>query len=176
MDQRVVGKYYWRLLHGLSHRYTPQRDAVRMALLLRSLKVLFPCKFCRRSYTAKLQHDHFAPHLASGRALRRWLIRLHNTVNREIERPRVTHDQALLLGQSFARSVRYNFEQVVFITLANIVRTHGPGTSMPMRTLARVLDHYPELTPPAISVSKGLVTCAPPALRKRIPKNSIVTR
>lgn len=146
MDQRVIGPYFWKLLHGLAHTYRPSRDRVRMCRLLRDLQTLFPCKYCRNAYRRKLARDPFPPHLQSKGSLVRWLIRIHNRVNAATDRPLVSVPEGVRLGGGFAKHTAGNFAIVVKCIRHNILNnTSERSAHVRMRELRRVVAEFPEL-------------------------------
>lgn len=146
MDQRVVGPYFWKLLHGLAHTYKPSRDRARMCRLLRDLQTLFPCRYCRNAYRRKIARDPFAPHLRSRDALARWLIRTHNRVNAQTHRARMPVAEGLRLGARFAKHTAANFALAVACVAHNI-RRNTPARARGARTreLLLLVDAFPEL-------------------------------
>lgn len=87
----VWGPKAWGFLHAVAFRYPdppkPQ-DRKAMHALLQSLGRLLPCKKCRAHYVEYLAANGVtspeAPLFADREALARWLVDLHNSVNRRL--------------------------------------------------------------------------------------------
>jgi len=92
-----LGRHAWFYLHTLAATY-PQfptdadKSAVRM--LMASFGQLFPCKLCRRHLQGNLADPHLGPVAVESReALSIWMCKLHNTVNKQNNKPEFPCEQ-----------------------------------------------------------------------------------
>jgi hypothetical protein len=99
MNPEHWGPYAWRFLHCVTLTYpeTPTSKEMReYKAFFRSLCFVLPCKICRRHYEGHLQQDPLTDKVLSDKtSLVKWLIRIHNRVNKQEHKPVLTYEQAL---------------------------------------------------------------------------------
>lgn len=90
----------WRFLHCVSFSYGDDPTAEerrRMFAFVVAVGDVLPCKRCRGHYRAyvgaHLTRGAFSPALADRDALSRFLVDLHNDVNRRLGRPTVGYEE-----------------------------------------------------------------------------------
>jgi len=95
-----LGRHTWFYLHTLAATY-PQfptdadKEGVRM--LMASLGQLFPCKLCRRHLQGNLADPELGPVAVESREdLSIWMCKLHNTVNKQNNKPEFPCEQVKL--------------------------------------------------------------------------------
>lgn len=80
----------WTFLHCVSMTYPEKPDTIeqkKYKQFFSSLGNVLPCKKCRVEYKIWLKKYPIENHLSSRKALVRWLVRLHNDVNRRNNKP-----------------------------------------------------------------------------------------
>ena len=80
MDTRFWGPSGWRLLHLISFQATSMKHT-DVALFVRNLPFVLPCKFCRASLAEYYESD---PVPAHPKDYPKWLYRIHNKVNAKL--------------------------------------------------------------------------------------------
>lgn len=99
MNPSDWGPQTWHMLHAISFNYpnrptAQEKEAYRQ--FFHSLKYVLPCERCRVHFTRELQEKNpVEPHLESRESLSRWLVNLHNEVNRRLHKPNMPYDQVL---------------------------------------------------------------------------------
>jgi FAD-linked sulfhydryl oxidase len=100
----VWGPPAWTFLHSVTMTYPEHptaEDAENMEKFLDSVGPILPCKLCRSKY-----HDYLAQHrpdLRDRDHLVRWMIRLHNSINTRLKKPRLSMAEALRKIQNECR-------------------------------------------------------------------------
>ena len=86
MDTRFWGPPAWKLLHSIAAGYDASPVMRKnMELFLEVLPYVLPCKFCRASLTEHYARLPFQDALASRTDLERWMYKIHNLVNKNLE-------------------------------------------------------------------------------------------
>ena len=90
------GPRMWKLMHAASYAYpenpTPEISQIFKYFYLKIIPNILPCPKCRRHYINNLQT--FPPRLKNRRKLTRWMVDIHNEVNKEKQRPRISYEFA----------------------------------------------------------------------------------
>jgi hypothetical protein len=100
MDPKVWGPHFWFVLHIVSFNYpdnpnTPDKDNYKR--FYESIGDILPCVNCRKHYKNHISKFPIAIHLDSRIDLIKWVIELHNIVNKALNKPIYTVDQILNL-------------------------------------------------------------------------------
>ena len=85
MDTTIWGPPFWFTLHTISLNYPDNPTyTVRQHHLLffESLKSILPCSICRNHYKEFLKNHPLSPYLDNNKSLTRWVLDLHNNVNK----------------------------------------------------------------------------------------------
>jgi hypothetical protein len=98
---RYWGKYGWPFLHYLTFSYpekaTVEQQAVTRLFFL-SVGELLPCPACSKHFLEAITSDYPVSKALEGQeSLSRWLVNVHNFVNRRLGKPEMTYEQAKLL-------------------------------------------------------------------------------
>lgn len=103
VSTEVWGPCAWKFMHAISFRYpTPSPSAEQRQSaydFLASLKQLLPCVKCRHHFTTYFDDpvDGIAgvgsAHLQDRQHLSRWLVALHNDVNRRLDKPQMAYSE-----------------------------------------------------------------------------------
>lgn len=81
MDPQYWGAPFWRLMHVLVRDHYDPQTTPDLILLLG--KCLLPCKKCRKHFATRLKRRPVPKKRHSASILQRWLVGVHNEVNRE---------------------------------------------------------------------------------------------
>ena len=93
------GPFFWNTIHiaALGYPSEPSHGHKKAAKeFFESLSHLIPCPVCREHYTVHLQKYPLLPHLDRRRDLFRWTLLLHNEVNKSLNKPPFTEEEALV--------------------------------------------------------------------------------
>lgn len=100
MDPQVWGKYQWTAIHFAALGYpTSPTEAQKQYYFTYFTKILpeiLPCLKCRQHLKQTLQTEHpmNSSALANPNALFEWTVSLHNVVNRRLEKPTLSLEEA----------------------------------------------------------------------------------
>jgi hypothetical protein len=90
MDVTKWGPFAWKFLHATTYAYPDepsQEDKQAMANLFNCLCNVLPCKRCQDHWRKNLRQHPVEPHLGSREDLTKWLIAMHNRVNKQTGKP-----------------------------------------------------------------------------------------
>jgi len=98
MNPKFWGPHGWIFLHTVTINYplepTPQeKDAYRK--FFNSLTSVLPCEKCAYHYKQHINEEPIEPALINRDALVRWLIKIHNKVNADLDKPQYTYEQVI---------------------------------------------------------------------------------
>jgi len=99
MDTIKWGKHGWIFLHYVTFNYPinpTQQDIDNYYDFFYSLKFVLPCDICKKHYSNNLLKHNLIGALKSRNLLIRWLIDIHNEVNKELGKPILSYDKALI--------------------------------------------------------------------------------
>lgn len=99
MRPEIWGPHAWIMLHSITLGYPDnpsQNDKINMLNFINSLSYVLPCEKCRINLSKHLQSHRLDDNVLSSRKnLVNWMIDIHNEVNRENNKPILTHEEAL---------------------------------------------------------------------------------
>ena len=87
MDPSVWGPPLWRKMHLETFNCPEnptQKDKVNIIKYFNSIINVLPCEKCRKHYIRELMMNPVTDHVNSRKALIKWLIDLHNSINRRL--------------------------------------------------------------------------------------------
>ena len=90
MDSSIWGPSLWNSLHLITLNYPEKPSyAVRKQYydFFNNLRYIIPCIYCRKNYIEHLNEIPLEPHLDSRQLLVKWLIDIHNLVNKTLNKP-----------------------------------------------------------------------------------------
>lgn len=98
MNPQVWGPHLWFSLHTVTFSYpfypdTEQKQQMKEFFL--SIQNILPCMLCREHYKEHLQANPIEPALESRGELAKWLIGVHNSVNKSLGKPEWTEADAV---------------------------------------------------------------------------------
>ena len=94
MKTSLWGSSAWKFLHAATFAYpdTPTEAHKTAALeMFRSLSYMLPCGECCMNYQNEFSEQSIKPFLNSRSALSRWLVDLHNRVNKRLGKPELEY-------------------------------------------------------------------------------------
>lgn len=99
MKPEIWGSHAWIFLHSVTMNYpdnpTPQ-DKREMKDFFNSLKYVLPCEKCAKNFQRNMAKYPLTDKILSSRdSLIKWLIDIHNMVNRENKKPVYSHKDAI---------------------------------------------------------------------------------
>ncbi|KAK9810045.1 hypothetical protein WJX72_003903 [[Myrmecia] bisecta] len=83
-----LGRATWTLLHVLAAQFPeePTRSQQKdVKTLIGLLTRIYPCADCAKHFKEVVRHD--PPTVSSGTELQQWMCRVHNVVNRSLDKP-----------------------------------------------------------------------------------------
>ena len=98
MNPKFWGPHAWIFLHSITMNYPKQpsdQDKHVYFNFFKSLEHVLPCEKCAYNYSNNLKKFSLEAALENRDKLIRWLISVHNEVNREIGKPPYTYDQVI---------------------------------------------------------------------------------
>lgn len=130
-DPRYWGSKFWFTIHTIAYFYSETPTPTEMAHaknFYTSLQSLLPCPGCAVHYTHLLKQFPVDEAVMSRTALMEWTNRIHNEVNRRLQKPVVTIEEYLMMNRNLERPPLVSFEPIllglaVAAVVAAIVRT-----------------------------------------------------
>ena len=89
MDPSIWGPSLWNSLHLITLNYPEKPSfAVRKQYydFFNNLRYMIPCIYCRKNYIEHLNEIPLEPYLDSRQLLVKWLIDIHNLVNKSLNK------------------------------------------------------------------------------------------
>ena len=95
-DPNRWGPALWSSLHTITFEYPinpSDADKRNYQIFFHSLKNVLPCEQCRQHYTKMIDETQpIEPALKNRETLSRWLVTIHNMVNKRLGKPVVEYD------------------------------------------------------------------------------------
>ena len=94
----VWGPFFWHTIHisALGYPQKPSYGQKKAAKeFFEALAFLIPCPVCRDHYSKFLQETPISPSLDRREDLFKWTVDLHNAVNKQLGKPRVTEADSI---------------------------------------------------------------------------------
>tara|TARA_B100001094_G_C17557426_1_gene496712 strand:+ start:25 stop:486 length:462 start_codon:yes stop_codon:yes gene_type:complete len=98
MDPRIWGPPAWTFLHSVTLAYPDnptETDRTNYGKFFNNLQPVLPCLKCSNNYLTHIKEDPVENNLKDKESLVKWLIEMHNKVNRLYDKPEVTYDEML---------------------------------------------------------------------------------
>ena len=98
MNPKFWGPGAWIFLHSITMNYPKEpSDDDKQAYynLFKNLENVIPCEKCAYNYSMNIQKYPVEPALSSRDLLIRWLIKIHNEVNKETGKREYTYDEVI---------------------------------------------------------------------------------
>ena len=109
MSPAVWGPIFWATMHIVSLGYsaTPtDEERASTIAFYNSLAYTIPCPICKTHYRAVLAQSPVESAVKSRHDLIHWVFDVHNSVNVQLGKPKITFDQYIAYMQSLAASPR----------------------------------------------------------------------
>jgi len=98
MDPDIWGPHAWMFLHSVTLAYPENPtdiDKTNFEMFFNSLLPVIPCKKCSDNYKIHIVEDPISNHLDNKENLVKWLINLHNKVNRLNGKKDYTYEEVI---------------------------------------------------------------------------------
>lgn len=132
----VWGPFFWHTMHisALGYPQKPSYNQKKAAKeFYEALVFLIPCPICREHYSQFLQQNPVAPSLDRREDLFKWTVDLHNSVNKQLGKPRFTESESIAfysrLG-ALGRSPVITTEDFAEADMRAILRGFGLGVAV----------------------------------------------
>ena len=96
----VWGPHGWKFMHYVALGYPDlptDTDKSAYQNFYESLRDVLPCQGCATHYKETILQYPVKDHLQDRESLLRWSFEIHNTVNKRVEKPTLTYEDALQL-------------------------------------------------------------------------------
>jgi len=93
----VWGPHFWKAIHYVALSYPNQpsnTDKQNYRQFFNSIQNILPCESCKKNMSSNLKLLPLEPYLDNNTKLFRWTVELHNTVNKETQKPVMPYDTA----------------------------------------------------------------------------------
>lgn len=123
MKPEIWGPYAWIFLHSITLEYPDNptiEDKKNMNNFIQSLKDILPCLKCRVNFRDHLQNNPLDDNaLSSKKNLIKWLIDIHNSVNKLNGKEELSYEKSLeKIFNSFEKN---KWKQTIIIYVALII-------------------------------------------------------
>lgn len=142
----VWGPFFWNTIHLVALGYSSEPtyiDKRAAKEFYESLTRLIPCPMCRDHYTAHLKNTPISASLDNRTDLLRWTIKLHNTVNKMLNKPEKTEVEVLAyyaaLGKR-GRSPVWNSDDLTELNMRSFL--HGVATTVGVTTVIGTIIYF----------------------------------
>ena len=98
MNPKFWGPHGWYFLHSITMHYPKnpsEQDKLIYFNVFKSLENVLPCEKCAYHYSKNLEKLPLEPALESRDTLVRWLISVHNEVNKETGKREYTYEEVI---------------------------------------------------------------------------------
>jgi hypothetical protein len=98
MDPNIWGPKAWFFLHTITFNYPEEpteKDKIIYSSFFNSLTNVLPCSVCANHYKENILKHPIEKHLDTKDDLVKWLIMLHNEVNKSNSKPTLTVDEVM---------------------------------------------------------------------------------
>lgn len=101
-DPQIWGPHFWYVLHLITFGYPDEPSYIDQRGyhdFFVNLQHVIPCYNCRKHYTKHLQEHPIGPYLNTKYNLVKWLVNLHNIVNKALNKnlPDITIEEAIAI-------------------------------------------------------------------------------
>lgn len=116
----IWGRDTWTLLHLITIK--PPQSMSAYKDFFNYLRYILPCKKCQRNYTEHVQH---LPIPNTKAELANWLIKVHNRVNRSVNKEEISTSDAIALWTRVYNETK-TLKEVFFPVMHYFINSH-PG-------------------------------------------------
>ena len=127
MDPEIWGSGLWLFLHTIAINYPKEPTAIdkkNMYNFLSSLTTIIPCEKCRLNYIKHINELPISSHLDNRNDLFQWTVEMHNMVNKELNKPIMTLDDAITEYKNiYLNKDKYSYYKKISDNVDNSVDT-----------------------------------------------------
>ena len=98
INPTIWGPHGWKFMHYVSLGYPEnptQNDKHSYKNFYYSLQDVLPCEKCKYNYLTNITENPIDSHLDTKDSLVKWVIDIHNTVNKELGKKELTYEEAI---------------------------------------------------------------------------------
>ena len=98
MDPKIWGPKLWFSLHTITFNYPNNPTYLDKRFyhdFFTNLKHVIPCSVCKNHYSQHLENYPISPNLDNKELLIRWLVNLHNVVNKSLGKRTYSHQEVM---------------------------------------------------------------------------------
>ena len=98
MNPEIWGPPAWTFLHSITLAYPDNptdTDRINYENFFNALQPILPCAKCSENYMKDLQQDPIKNHLDNKTTLVKWLINVHNRVNKNNNKRQLTYNEVI---------------------------------------------------------------------------------
>ncbi len=114
MDPKIWGPKFWFALHTITFNYSvnpDEEEKERVRNFFNSLEYILPCKLCRVNYSHHIRQNPIENQLNSRKDLVFWLIDIHNMVNVQNNKPKLSYEQVIsIYEKAYNKKIDLNSE------------------------------------------------------------------
>lgn len=136
LGPNIWGPHLWKALHMITMGYPnepSEEDKKNYKSFFENLYLVIPCSICATNYKKHLIEIPLSDDaLKSKESLAKWVIDIHNLVNKETGKKILTHDEALILITSNFKSD--NVEDTKIPIGTSPISIGNTGTGAPVNT------------------------------------------
>ena len=116
MGPSVWGPIFWRTMHLVTIGYPsiPNEEEQQAAIaFFESLKLMIPCPICKEHYKENSQKFPVRDAVDNKQKLIRWLFDLHNTINEQLGKPKITWREFVVSIGRLATLQKFSFDEAI---------------------------------------------------------------
>ena len=120
----IWGPHGWEFMHYVSFGYPDNpsnKDKNDYKTFYYSLQNILPCEKCSENYKLNLIHDPIDNHLDSRDSLIKWVIDIHNKVNKETGEKVLNYEEAISLYSNEESSFIENCVKLTIVLLIILI-------------------------------------------------------
>jgi hypothetical protein len=115
MGPAVWGPIFWTTMHIITIGYSsfPREEEKAAAInFFESLQYVIPCPICKEHYKANLKEFPVRDAVGDKQTLIRWLFNMHNTINQQLNKPKITWHEFIHSVVGLSKLSRFSFQEV----------------------------------------------------------------
>lgn len=123
MEPAVWGSGAWLFLHSITLNY-PDKPTIQekkiYADFFNSLPNILPCEVCRENFKKHIKKFPIKFFLDSKIDLSKWLVKIHNLTNQDLNKPTVSFNSFLKLYKNLYSKSQYRY-YIIFLIVSIII-------------------------------------------------------
>lgn len=132
MNTSVWGPTMWKTLHLITFSYPEKPSFVQRKQFydfFNNLRYIIPCVYCRKNYIEHLNEIPIEPYLDNNQLLIKWLIDIHNLVNKKLNKPMKSYSEVFSIYKNMMSEIndeksenkKYSKKYIIFILISLII-------------------------------------------------------